>query len=50
MARVRAEGRILGEHGTDLAYDTGCRCDPCREAHNAKSREYKRARRRQASS
>ncbi len=45
MKRVRAEGRIVGNHGTDLAYDSGCRCDPCREAHNKKSREYKRRRR-----
>src|SRR5579863_1587185 len=41
MRRVRAEGRILGTHGTETAYDTGCRCDQCREAHNAKSRNYK---------
>lgn len=35
----------MGRHGTDLAYDSGCRCDECRLAHNLKSREYKRARR-----
>lgn len=46
MRRVRESDRILGQHGTDLAYDTGCRCDACREAHNRKSREYKRSRRR----
>lgn len=49
MARVRNEGRILGRHGTTLSYDSGCRCDLCREVHNKKSREYKR-KRRQASS
>lgn len=47
MAKVRAEGRTLGEHGTDLAYDTGCRCEDCREAHNAKSRAFKAKRRAQ---
>ena len=46
--KVKEEGRTLGEHGTRLCYDTGCRCDPCRDAHNARSREYKRERRRQA--
>ncbi len=38
IARVRAEGRVLGRHGSTVAYDTGCRCDVCRDAHNAKSR------------
>ncbi|WP_433687604.1 very short patch repair endonuclease [Micromonospora carbonacea] len=28
-------------HGTSYRYDVGCRCDECREAHNAKSRETK---------
>lgn len=41
MAKQRAAGRILGRHGSALAYDTGCRCDLCREAHNAKSRRQK---------
>jgi hypothetical protein len=41
MAKVRAEARILGEHGKSLAYDSGCRCEGCRTAHNAKSRAYK---------
>lgn len=45
MKRIREEGRIVGKHGTDLAYDSGRRCDECREAHNTKSREYKRRRR-----
>jgi hypothetical protein len=44
-ARLRAEGRVLGAHGTDSCYDSGCRCDECRAAHNRKSREYKRRRR-----
>src|SRR5256885_704702 len=48
MARVRASKRILGEHGTEIAYDTGCRCAACREAHNAKSRAYKQKKRAQA--
>ena len=45
MAQVRAEGRILGEHGSRLAYDSGCRCDKCRTVHNERSKAYKRARR-----
>lgn len=45
LARVRREGRTLGRHGTGLSYDSGCRCDTCREAHNKKSRDYKRKRR-----
>jgi hypothetical protein len=44
MDRVRVEGRVLSEHGTELAYSSGCRCDVCREAHNKRSREYKRRR------
>lgn len=46
MARVRASGRLLGSHGSVVAYDTGCRCDKCRAAHNKKSREYKAKQRR----
>jgi hypothetical protein len=44
MARVRKEGNLAqGDvtHGTSYRYDVGCRCDPCRKAHNAKSRETK---------
>jgi hypothetical protein len=41
MERVRAEGRIIGQHGSDLAYTSGCRCETCRLAHNVKSRTYK---------
>jgi hypothetical protein len=44
MKRLRAEGRIVGEHGTDVAYRSGCRCDLCRLAHNTESREYDRRR------
>lgn len=44
LARVRTEGRVLSEHGTETAYASGCRCDVCREAHNKRSREYKRRR------
>ena len=44
LDRVRAEGRVLSEHGTETAYSSGCRCDVCREAHNKRSREYKRRR------
>eukprot|EP01032_Pedospumella_encystans_P037697 gene37697-42700_t len=44
MAKVRetrqlAKGDV--QHGTSYRYDVGCRCDECREAHNAKSRETK---------
>ncbi len=46
MRRGRAAGRVLGNHGTAYAYDSGCRCNECRLAHNKKSREYKRRRRR----
>lgn len=45
LKRLRAEGRVVGKHGSAFAYDAGCRCDACREAHNTKSREYKRRRR-----
>lgn len=45
IERVKAAGRSLGEHGSSLRYDTGCRCDICRLAHNRRSREKKRARR-----
>lgn len=41
MATVREEGRVLGKRGTRLAYDCGCRCNACREAHNRHSRGYK---------
>jgi len=44
IAKVRSEGRVLSEHGTETAYSSGCRCDVCREAHNKRSREYKRRR------
>ncbi|MEI7715295.1 MAG: hypothetical protein WCI78_04260 [Mycobacterium sp.] len=45
MKRVRAAGKVVGKHGSDLAYRSGCRCDLCRETHNKKSRDYKRIRR-----
>lgn len=45
MARIKNEGRTLGQHGSRTCYDSGCRCDICREAHNTRSREYKRKRR-----
>ncbi|MDP7727619.1 hypothetical protein [Mycobacterium sp. TY813] len=45
LARVRAEGRILGEHGSEVAYDSGCRCTECRERHNERWRTRERARR-----
>lgn len=38
--RYAAEGG-RGEHGTYYRYDTGCRCNRCREAHNEKSRKTK---------
>ena len=44
LACYFAEGG-RGTHGTSQGYDYGCRCDPCRLAHNEKSRAYKRARR-----
>jgi hypothetical protein len=34
-----------GEHGTYYRYKTGCRCEACRAASAAYSREYKRRRR-----
>lgn len=46
MDRYRAEGG-RGAHGTPYRYETGCRCSKCREAHNTKSREYKRLRKQQ---
>jgi len=39
IARRCAEGRIIGRHGSTTAYDTGCRCNECRIAHNERSRE-----------
>lgn len=48
LARVRANGRILGKHGTEVAYDSGCRCDECRNNHNAKANARYRARRRKS--
>jgi hypothetical protein len=42
IKRRRAEGRVIGRHGSSLAYDTGCRCNACRLAHNARSVETKR--------
>ena len=45
MLKQRAAGRIIGRHGSTSAYDTGCRCDDCRAAHNEKSRKFKAARR-----
>ena len=44
IARYAAEGG-RGQHGTPYRYDTGCRCEECRVAHNKKSRDYKRRRR-----
>lgn len=44
IERVRAEGRVLSQHGTETAYSSGCRCDICREGHNKRSRVYKRRR------
>lgn len=41
MDRVRESGQRLGRHGTTVSYDSGCRCEECRESHNAKSRAYK---------
>lgn len=45
MERIRVEGRVLGRHGTALSYDSGCRCQSCKAAHNKKSRDYKRRQR-----
>lgn len=45
LARVRAEGRVLGEHGSEVAYDSGCRCTECRERHNERWRIREQARR-----
>jgi hypothetical protein len=48
MRAVRTTGRLVGAgaaHGTSYRYDVGCRCAPCRGAHNAKSRAFKRRRR-----
>lgn len=45
IEQAKSEGRKLGQHGSSLCYDTGCRCDACREAHNRRSREKKQARR-----
>lgn len=42
MRRLREAGRVLGEHGSAIAYETGCRCDTCRLAHNQRSVEKKR--------
>lgn len=42
IKRQREEGRVVGRHGSSVAYDTGCRCDVCRLAHNARSVEKKR--------
>jgi len=37
--------RSAVKHGTDSAYvNWGCRCEPCREAHRAYHRAYKRRR------
>jgi hypothetical protein len=44
-ARYRETGG-RGEHGTTYRYDTGCRCNLCRLAHNKKSAAWKRQRRR----
>lgn len=41
IKRQRAAGRVVGRHGSSVAYDTGCRCDMCRLAHNARSVEKK---------
>jgi hypothetical protein len=41
MERYKAKGG-RGDHGTTYRYDTGCRCDGCREAKNRRSREWKR--------
>lgn len=40
MAKVRETGQLVdkGDHGSSYRYDIGCRCDPCRIAHNEKSR------------
>lgn len=48
LARVRAEGRILGKHGSEVAYDSGCRCDKCRTNHNEKARGRVHSRKRPA--
>jgi len=45
IKRQREAGRVMGTHGSSLAYDTGCRCDECRLAHNARSVEKKRRQR-----
>lgn len=42
IKRQREAGRVIGEHGSGTAYDTGCRCETCRLAHNARSVEKKR--------
>lgn len=42
IKRQREAGRVIGNHGSSVAYDTGCRCDVCRSAHNARSVETKR--------
>lgn len=42
IKRQRVAGRVIGTHGSSVAYDTGCRCDECRLAHNARSAEKKR--------
>lgn len=39
IKRKRKAGKVLGNHGSSLAYDTGCRCGTCRLAHNARSIE-----------
>ncbi|MEU0155897.1 very short patch repair endonuclease [Micromonospora fulviviridis] len=44
MREVRKTKGLVGNtssHGTSYRYDVGCRCNECREAHNAKSRETK---------
>jgi hypothetical protein len=42
IKRQREAGRVIGSHGSSVAYDTGCRCFECKTAHNARSVEKKR--------
>lgn len=42
IKRQREAGRIIGSHGSSVAYDTGCRCDKCRAAKNLLSVQSKR--------
>ena len=33
--------RRIFEHGTEVSYRRGCKCDECRQAHNANNRRFK---------